>query len=223
MEHTPLATDGLEVMVPDTKPGHVNIHIVDADPKQRATFSRAVFEMGHHAEVYSDIAELTMHMPKSGIILALDDPETGGIESVVEAISDEGAWLPIIGMAPDPDIERVVTAMRAGAFDYLDQGSDPKALATVIERVSKEAASQAERRRRSLDARLRISMLSNRESEVLDRLTKGFSNKAIARELDISPRTVEIHRGNMMDKLGARHAAEAVRLRIEASLGDWLH
>ena len=70
---------------------------------------------------------------------------------------------------------------------------------------------------------MRISMLSNREREVLDRLTQGCSNKVIARDLDISPRTVEIHRGNMMEKLGARHAAEAVRLQLEASLVDWLH
>jgi DNA-binding CsgD family transcriptional regulator len=57
-----------------------------------------------------------------------------------------------------------------------------------------------------------------REREVLDWLAEGSSNKAIARELDISPRTVEIHRANMMTKLGARHAAEAVRLKLEAKL-----
>jgi FixJ family two-component response regulator len=69
-----------------------------------------------------------------------------------------------------------------------------------------------------IEARDRISTLSTREREVLDWLAEGSSNKAIARELDISPRTVEIHRANMMNKLGARHAAEAVRLRLEAKL-----
>jgi DNA-binding NarL/FixJ family response regulator len=57
-----------------------------------------------------------------------------------------------------------------------------------------------------------------REREVLERLTKGYSNKAIARELEISPRTVEIHRMKMMGKLGARHAADAVRCSLEAML-----
>jgi FixJ family two-component response regulator len=69
-----------------------------------------------------------------------------------------------------------------------------------------------------IEARDRISTLSAREREVLDWLAEGSSNKAIARELDISPRTVEIHRANMMTKLGARHAAEAVRLKLEAKL-----
>lgn len=69
-----------------------------------------------------------------------------------------------------------------------------------------------------IEARDRIASLSEREREVLEWLSEGSSNKVMARELEISPRTVEIHRANMMNKLGARHAAEAVRLRLEAKL-----
>jgi DNA-binding CsgD family transcriptional regulator len=69
-----------------------------------------------------------------------------------------------------------------------------------------------------IEARGRIASLSTREREVLHWLAEGSSNKNIARELDISPRTVEIHRANMMAKLGAKHAAEAVRLRIESDM-----
>ncbi|HEX2795283.1 MAG TPA: LuxR C-terminal-related transcriptional regulator [Croceicoccus sp.] len=199
------------------------IHILDADPRNRAGFARAVFEMGHHAEVYEHVEELTCHLPREGIVLAHDEPEEGGIAGLVETMADRGAWLPVIAMAEKPDLERVVMAMRAGAFDYLSQPLHLPSLAEAIDRVAKEAATHVDQRRRALEARMRISLLSNREREVLDRLAQGCSNKAIARDLDISPRTVEIHRGNMMDKLGARHAAEAVRLRLEASMGDWLH
>jgi two-component system response regulator FixJ len=199
------------------------IHILDRDPRHRANFARAILEMGHHAEVYEHVEELTCHMPREGIVLAHDAPEEGGIAGLVETMADRGAWLPVIAMAERPNIDRVVTAMRAGAFDYLSQPLDFVSLAEAIDRVAKEATTHVEQRRRTLEAQMRISMLSNREREVLDRLAQGCSNKAIARELDISPRTVEIHRGNMMDKLGARHAAEAVRLRLEASMGDWLN
>jgi DNA-binding CsgD family transcriptional regulator len=80
--------------------------------------------------------------------------------------------------------------------------------------------SHAYARRKMFEARARIGMLSPREREVLDWLAEGLSNKAIARELSISPRTVEIHRANMMEKLGAGHAADAVRLRMEAKLEE---
>ena len=79
-----------------------------------------------------------------------------------------------------------------------------------------EAGEHAARRRREVAARQAIALLSKRESEVLELLSAGCSNKEIARRLEISPRTVEIHRGNMMAKLGAGHPADAVRLWIDA-------
>lgn len=199
------------------------IHIVDADPRNRAAFARTIFELGHHAEVYEGPAELTDHLPSRGIVIADDDPSDGGVVELMDAISRQGAWLPVIAMAREPEMNRVVAAMRAGAFDYLAQPLKPEDLAIVLRRVAGEAEMQARHRRRAMEARMRIAMLSNREREVLDRLSEGCSNKVIARDLHISPRTVEIHRGNMMEKLGARHAAEAVRLCLEAGLVDWRH
>ena len=76
--------------------------------------------------------------------------------------------------------------------------------------------------RQAVEARSKLSLLTQRETEVLDLLVAGSSNKQIARDLEISPRTVEIHRANMMAKLGANHAADAVRLRLEAMMGGGL-
>ncbi len=117
-----------------------------------------------------------------------------------------------------PGTARVVEAIKAGALDYLALPLDPERLEELIDRIDEEARAHSEARRRMIEARSRIEVLSAREREVLDWLAQGCSNKTIARELDISPRTVEIHRANMMAKLGAGHAAEAVRLRIEARL-----
>lgn len=121
----------------------------------------------------------------------------------------------------DPDVEEVVEALQAGALDFLQLPLTENELRRMIAHVHSDAGRHAEARRRLIDARRRIGALSKREREVLDWLAEGCSNKAIARNLDISPRAVEIHRANMMEKLDANHAAEAVRLRIEASFqGD---
>ncbi|MCT2559178.1 LuxR C-terminal-related transcriptional regulator [Tsuneonella sp. YG55] len=194
------------------------IHFVDADTRTRADLARIAFGLGHHAEVYADLAELCEHPPQRGIVVVRDDATAGGIQETLDLLARCGVWLPLVAMDEAPRTSRVVAAIKAGAIDYLPLPLEPERLTAVLDRIGEEARDHAEARRRMIEARGRISSLSAREREVLDWLTLGSSNKTIARELQISPRTVEIHRANMMSKLGASHAAEAVRLRLEARL-----
>ena len=177
-----------------------------------------VFGLGHHCEVYADTGELLAHPPSGGLVLARDNADTGGVERVLGDMAARGLWLPVVASADDPRPTRVVQAIRAGALDYLRLPLQAERLGEALQRIGAEASAYAAARRRMVEARGRIATLSPREREVLDWLAEGRSNKAIARELAISPRTVEIHRANMMHKLGASHAAQAVRLRIEAHL-----
>lgn len=194
------------------------LHFIDACSRQRAELARIGFSLGHHCEVYGDLSELAVHPPREGIIIARDTAEEGGVDMILERLSRLGIWLPVIAVDVQPRPARIVAAIKAGALDYLALPLDPERFTRCLTRIEKEAEQVSAARRRMIEARDRISTLSAREREVLDWLAEGSSNKAIARELEISPRTVEIHRANMMSKLGARHAAEAVRLRLEARL-----
>ena len=195
----------------------ISIHIVGGNSRTRAEQSRLILSMGHHAEVYSDLVELIDRPPRSGVIIASEGVLENGIAELLDELAGAGIWIPLVAAKSEPGVDEVVEAIQAGALDFLQLPLTPDEFRRMIAHVDSDAGRHADARRRLIEARSRIETLSRREREVLDWLSEGCSNKAIARNLEISPRTVEIHRANMMDKLGANHAAEAVRLRIEAS------
>jgi FixJ family two-component response regulator len=194
------------------------LHIVDGDSRSRAEQARTAFALGHHAEVYSDLSELWERPPFSGILLLSQKAMDVPLPALFERLGEKGAWLPVIVCAEEPQIDDIVNAIKGGALDYLELPLETGRLERSLTGVSAEAEEQGWARRRAADARRRVSQLSKREREVLELLAQGSSNKVIARELSISPRTVEIHRGNMMTKLRAIHSAEAVRLWLQSGL-----
>ena len=194
------------------------LHIVCGDSRSRAEQARIVFALGHHAEVYGELDELLAHPPHEGIVVAADTGEPGMAAELIHRLGERGIWLPVVLTAHGPNTEQVVAAIKAGVLDYLLLPFEMGGFARRLHAILAEADQHGERRRREVEAQLAISVLSRREREVLELLSAGCSNKEIARRLAISPRTVEIHRGNMMTKLGAGHAADAVRLWIDAKL-----
>lgn len=192
------------------------LHIIDSSSRTRAELARFGYGLGHHCEVYGDLSELALYPPRDGIILARDAADEGGVVRILERLGPLGIWLPLIAAEEEPRPARIVEVIKAGALDYLALPLDPERFVKCLERIAGEAALYCATRRSMIEARSRLSALSTREREVLDWLSQGRSNKAIARELAISPRTVEVHRANMLSKLGAGHAAEAVRLKMEA-------
>ena len=154
------------------------------------------------------------------MVLAADTGVPGATAQLIERLGELGIWLPVVVTAAQIELERVVAAVRAGALDYLalplEMGSFARRLLAIIS----EAGPYAERRRREVEALRRIAMLSPRERQVLGLLSAGLANKEIAQQLQISPRTVEIHRANMMMKLGAGHPAEVVKAWIATGLDE---
>lgn len=192
-----------------------SLHFIESDTQIRADLVRLGSSLGHHCELYSDFNELAVHPPRTGIIIVRDCPEKGGIAFAMDRLMSLGISLPLIAMDDAPTPTKVVEAVKAGALDYLSLPLKPERLAACLSRIGPEAAAVSQARQRIIEARQLLAGLSEREREVLDFLVEGGSNKEIARRLQISPRTVEIHRANMMLKLGARHAAQAIRMKME--------
>src|SRR6202048_5157415 len=125
--------------------------------------------------------------------------------------------LPIIVMTAQGDVQTAVRAMKAGAIDFLEKPySDHALLGSIEAALAKENPS--DRNSEMADAVQRITALSPREREVLEGLMDGRPNKVIAYHLGISVRTVEVHRARMMERLGMRQLADALRLGIMAKL-----
>ena len=194
------------------------VHIVSLSSIERAEQARACYALGYHAEIYGNYEELIAARPYRGLVLAEDMAGRGGIGVLIAGMAAHGFWLPVIANAAGAEPRRVVEAVRAGALDYLPLPLERERLLAALETAVAEAQAMGSAQRQAVNARARLATLTARENEVLDLLVAGSSNKMIARALEISPRTVEIHRANMMAKLDAHHAADAVRLRLEAAM-----
>lgn len=196
------------------------VHIVATASAERAEQARVCYTLGIHAEIYGNYDELVAVAPARGFVLAQDIADRGGIAALIGGMVERDFWLPVVATAADPEPTRVVAAVKAGALEYLALPLHPQCLMETLLRAEHEAETSGRIQRQAAEARARLARLTLREREVLELLVGGASNKVIARDLRISPRTVEIHRAHMMAKLGAQHAADAVRMRLEASMGS---
>lgn len=195
------------------------LHIVDRSSRSRAEQARFGFDLGYHCEVYADANELVQGAPSTGIVFARDGGDLGSVASVIEKLNENAYWLPVVATGVDPAPSQVVAAIKKGALDFLRLPLNASRLRRMVEEIQQEAAAYGESMRRMAQARVCLARLSPREREILELVVAGESNKEIAQRLEISPRTVEVHRSSMMGKLGAHRAAEVVRLRLEARLG----
>ena len=149
------------------------------------------------------------------ILLDIRMPEMDGFQ-VMDALVRRGVNWPVIVMTGHGEVAIAVRAMKLGAVDFLEKPFSEDALTAALEgafALLRERGEASERRRK---ARARIALLSRREDEILRGLVAGLPNKVLARRLDISLRTVEMHRANMMTRLGAESLADALMIAVEA-------
>jgi two-component system response regulator FixJ len=124
--------------------------------------------------------------------------------------------VPVVIVTGHADVPLAVRAMRAGAVDFLEKPYTEDRLLEAVEKALTADTQASQRRVETTKALQQVATLSPREKEVLQALVDGKANKVIAHDLGISPRTVEVHRANLMDKLAARSLPELVRIGLAA-------
>jgi two-component system response regulator FixJ len=195
------------------------VHVVDDDAGVRRSLERLLDATGFRTISYeSPLAFLQVARGLSAgcVLLDIRMPGMDGLELQSRLLA-LGVLLPVIVMTGQGDVQGAVRAMKAGAIDFIEKPYDDEVLLNAIGAALGRAGAP-DRDREVLEAARRIAALSPREREVLDALVAGRPNKVVAFDLGISVRTVEVHRARMMDRLGARQLAEAIRLAVMAKL-----
>jgi two-component system response regulator FixJ len=197
------------------------IHIVDDEEAIRRSAKFMLSTSGFAVETWeSGVAFLksVRHVEQGCILLDVRMPEMDGLE-VQQALTDRGVNMPVIILTGHGDISIAVRAMKGGAVDFLEKPFEKAALLTAIEAAFEKLGNISDQAVRASEAQILLGKLTPREREVLEGLAKGFPNKTIAYDLDMSPRTVEVHRANVMSKLEVRSLSDALRIAFAAGLG----
>ncbi|HET9639259.1 MAG TPA: response regulator transcription factor [Allosphingosinicella sp.] len=198
------------------------IHLIDDDEAIRRSVSFMLRTSGYLVKTYSSGVEF-LGVGKEAvtgcILLDVRMPEMDGLE-VQQALKDIGVLMPVIVMTGHGDINLAVQAMKAGAVDFIEKPFEKSVLLRAIDEGFARIDQAGRRHVRADEAKVRLEALTPREYDVLQGLVRGHPNKTIAYDLGISPRTVEIHRANLMGKLGVPSLSEALRIAFAAGLGD---
>jgi two-component system response regulator FixJ len=195
------------------------VHVVDDDEAVRQSLEFLLDSAGIPVRAYDSAAAFlrVAGTLRDGCVLTdVRMPEIDGL-ALQRALLDQGIRLPVIVMTGHGDVPVAVQALKAGAADFIEKPFDDEALLAAV-----RAALEAGRRLRVREAEVegiagRLAGLTPRERQVLDRLVAGMPNKTIAHELGASPRTVEVHRARVMEKMGARSLSELVRMALSVA------
>jgi two-component system response regulator FixJ len=194
------------------------VHLVDDDEAIRRSVGFMLKTSGFQVRTYEsgvDFLKSATSLDPGCILLDIRMPGMDGLE-VLGALRAKGVSLPVIIMTGHGDVSLAVQAMKAGALDFIEKPFEKAVLLSAIEHGIERLKRSAAEVDRADEAAVKLQALTPRERDVLDGLAKGLPNKTIAYDLGISPRTVEIHRANLMTKLGVRSLSEALPIAFAA-------
>jgi two-component system response regulator FixJ len=192
------------------------VHVVDDDDAVRDSMKAIIEAAGFDCETHDSATAFLA--AKTVVDCALVDIRMPGMDglALLEKLSARGTGTPVIIMTGFADVPLAVRAMRAGAVDFVEKPCPPDQIIDSVRRALTQTTVKPAGDNARSEATARFEKLTQRERDVLNLVVAGDANKVIAHKLGISPRTVEIHRGRLMEKTQAQSLAELVRLAMLA-------
>lgn len=196
------------------------VHIIDDDQAMRESLV-FLFRTAHiAAETFASGPAFLASLPDDRLRCVITDvrmPEMSGLE-LLRRLREMKIVVPVIVITGHADVPLAVEAMKFGAIDFLEKPFDDEVLLASVRAALERQQGETKRHAERSDIESRIAALSNRERDVLIGLVAGRANKQIAYDLGISPRTVEIYRANLMDKMQAGSLSDLVRMALIAGI-----
>jgi two-component system response regulator FixJ len=198
------------------------VYVIDDDPAMRDSLDFLLGSAGFNVRLF-DSAQIFLNelsgLEAGCIVTDIRMPGIDGMELLRQLNQSSGVRkLPVIVMTGHGDVPLAVEAMKLGALDFLEKPFEDDRLIGMIETALSQNEGGAKSEALTADMAARVASLTQRERQVMQGLVSGQSNKVIAREYDISPRTVEVYRANVMTKMQADNLSELVRFAIRAGI-----
>lgn len=206
-----------KTLIPDDMHRYTTISLIDSDVRRRAERSKALAGSRFHIEPFESVEEFRIQGNTDTLILAHD--EGTAIADLLADMHRRDYWSPVLGYGRILDPVRCSQVILQGLIGYLPNPFERSDIETLLDGSAEQLTALIDLRYGAADARQKLRTLTKREAEVLDRLQSGLTNREIADTLDISPRTVEIHRANMLRKMDTKSALTAIRMSVHAKIG----
>ena len=198
----------------------MKVAIVDDEQDMRQSISQWLALSGFDTETFPSAEEALKSISADYPGVVVSDIKMPGMDGMafLKRLMGLDSGLPVIMITGHGDVPMAVEAMKAGAMDFIEKPFEDEVLLDAIRRAANELEARAGREDDAPVIRARLETLTDRERQVLSGVVAGLANKTIAYDLDISPRTVEVYRANVMAKMQAKSLPELVRMMLSASV-----